>query len=60
MNPFSPEVPCHRVIASDMTVGGFRGKKQGPEIKKKLRMLAAEGVCFNNGKLADLSCLFGF
>ncbi|KAH8920440.1 hypothetical protein BT69DRAFT_1352397 [Atractiella rhizophila] len=24
-NPFAPRVPCHRVIASDLFIGGFKG-----------------------------------
>ncbi|KAK3941716.1 6-O-methylguanine DNA methyltransferase [Diplogelasinospora grovesii] len=24
-NPFAPEVPCHRVVASDRSLGGFKG-----------------------------------
>jgi len=23
-NPFAPEVPCHRVVSSDLQLGGFR------------------------------------
>ena len=52
-NPFSPEVPCHRVIASDLTVGGFKGSGHGPHVSYKLSMLAAEGVVFKHGKLQD-------
>lgn len=52
-NPFAPEVPCHRVIASDLTPGGFVGKKSGPELRRKLRLLAAEGVEFADGRVAD-------
>ena len=26
-NPFAPEVPCHRVIASDGSPGGFHGER---------------------------------
>lgn len=52
-NPFAPEVPCHRVIASDLTPGGFFGRRQGPELTRKLRLLAAEGVHFQNNHLAD-------
>ncbi|EEP81289.1 predicted protein [Uncinocarpus reesii 1704] len=25
-NPFAPEVPCHRVLATDRTIGGYKGK----------------------------------
>jgi methylated-DNA-[protein]-cysteine S-methyltransferase len=52
-NPFAPKVPCHRVIASDLTPGGFGGKTHGPELQRKLRLLAAEGVKFTNGRLTD-------
>ncbi len=36
-NPFAPFVPCHRVIRSDGSPGGFAGG-----IAKKIRLLAAE------------------
>jgi methylated-DNA-[protein]-cysteine S-methyltransferase len=52
-NPFAPKVPCHRVIASDLTPGGFQGRRSGAALAKKLRLLAAEGVLFKNGHLAD-------
>ena len=34
-NPYSPKVPCHRVIRSDGTIGGFSGQG-GRKAKKKL------------------------
>ena len=34
-NPYSPKVPCHRVIRSDGTIGGFSAPG-GTKIKKKL------------------------
>ena len=34
-NPYSPKVPCHRVIRSDRTLGGFSGPG-GTKAKKKL------------------------
>jgi len=36
-NPFAPEVPCHRVIRSDGTPGGYSGG-----IEKKLKLLQKE------------------
>jgi methylated-DNA-[protein]-cysteine S-methyltransferase len=53
INPFAPQVPCHRVIASDLTPGGFQGHRTGPALAKKLRLLAAEGVRFRNNHLTD-------
>jgi methylated-DNA-[protein]-cysteine S-methyltransferase len=52
-NPFAPQVPCHRVIASDLTPGGFNGETRGPQLARKLRLLATEGIVFKNGRLAD-------
>lgn len=41
-NPFAPHVPCHRVIASDGTIGGFHGQREGDMIARKLKLLEAE------------------
>ena len=59
-NPFAPRVPCHRVIGSDMKVGGFRGCRSGAAVARKRKMLAAEGVRFRNGRLADSALLLRF
>jgi methylated-DNA-[protein]-cysteine S-methyltransferase len=59
-NPFAPEVPCHRVIRSDLAIGGFAGETGGAEIRRKLRLLRAEGVVFRDGRLADAARLFRF
>lgn len=55
-NPYAPEVPCHRVVRSDLTLGGFRGKTKGSEIIAKRKMLEAEGVVFNKNKVSS-KCL---
>ena len=41
-NPFAPHVPCHRVIASDGTIGGFHGQREGEMIDKKMKLLKEE------------------
>lgn len=41
-NPFAPEVPCHRVIASDGSKGGFHGQRDGVMIEKKIKLLEEE------------------
>lgn len=41
-NPFAPDVPCHRVIASDGSIGGFHGQRNGEMIDRKLRLLKDE------------------
>lgn len=41
-NPFAPDVPCHRVIAKDGSIGGFHGQRDGEMIEKKRRLLIEE------------------
>ncbi|MDD4871025.1 MAG: MGMT family protein [Kiritimatiellae bacterium] len=59
-NPFAPRVPCHRVISSDLSPGGFRGKREGVEIRRKKRLLGKEGVIFCDGKLVDPRRIYHF
>ncbi|MFA4945545.1 MAG: MGMT family protein [Lentisphaeria bacterium] len=60
-NPFAPTVPCHRIIAADLTLGGFNGHRAGPELERKRALLAAEGVRFDrHGRLAEPAQLFPF
>ena len=49
-NPFAPEVPCHRVLAADGTLGGFGGHwgESGKFANKKHELLHAEGVRFDS------------
>lgn len=41
-NPFAPEVPCHRVIAADGSLGGYNGKRDGEELDRKRQLLNSE------------------
>lgn len=41
-NPFAPAVPCHRVVASDGSIGGFGGHRDGEYIERKRRLLEQE------------------
>lgn len=52
-NPFAPAVPCHRVISSDLTLGGYAGERDGEALARKLALLAEEGVLFVHGRLQD-------
>ena len=56
-NPYAPGVPCHRVIAADLTLGGFCGATAGRLCARKRAMLAKEGVLFRKGRLADPALL---
>ena len=40
-NPYSPKVPCHRVIRSDGKLGGYSGKGG---INQKRKLLKEEGA----------------
>ena len=40
-NPLPPKIPCHRVIRSDGSIGGYSGKGG---IKTKKKLLKNEGI----------------
>ena len=50
-NPFAPEVPCHRVVKSDGSLGGFKGNTDGKVIDEKVALLEREGVPVNRGRV---------
>lgn len=61
-NPFAPEIPCHRVIQKNGSLGGFGGSWEKASDKHKL--LEAEGVHFTqNAKgewKVDPNCIYQF
>ena len=58
-NPKAPKVPCHRVIRSDLTLGGYQGATQGPETARKRSLLKKEGVHFDQtGRLLNSNLVF--
>ena len=40
-NPYAPKIPCHRVIRSDGSLGGYSGKGG---VKSKRFLLKKEGI----------------
>lgn len=54
-NPYAPRVPCHRVIKTDSSVGGFASGT-----KNKIKMLKREGVKIVNGKVDLKKYLYKF
>ena len=40
-NPYAPKIPCHRVIRSDGSLGGYSGKGG---LKTKKLLLKKEGI----------------
>ena len=49
-NPYAPVVPCHRVVMSDGSLGGF-----GSGIENKIALLKGEGVFVSEGEIEDFS-----
>ena len=49
-NPCAPQIPCHRVIKSDGSVGNFRGGAEGA-VEEKIGMLTQEGVTVQDGRI---------
>ncbi len=47
-NPDIPTTPCHRVVNSDGSVGGY-----AHDVQKKIQLLRSEGVLVENGKIVD-------
>ncbi len=45
-NPFAPQVPCHRVVASDGSLGGYANG-----LKMKVELLKKEGVLVQNNRV---------
>lgn len=58
-NPYT-EVPCHRVVTSNLSIGGFAGTNEGNPIRVKRDLLVAEGVAFDSESDISKSCLFTF
>ncbi len=54
-NPYSPKVPCHRVVKSNGEVGGFASGT-----RKKVQMLKKEGIEIKNNKIDLKKFTFSF
>jgi methylated-DNA-[protein]-cysteine S-methyltransferase len=54
-NPYSPQVPCHRVVCSSGFIGGFSGNvnPNSKEVHRKVRMLKSEGVKIKGNKIMN-------
>jgi deoxyribonuclease V len=52
-NPYAPIVPCHRVVMSDGSLGGF-----GTGIGNKIKLLAKEGVKVSENDIVDFENVF--
>ena len=52
-NPNAPQVPCHRVVRSDGSLGGYAFG-----IEKKIEILALEGVMVDEDRIVDFEKKF--
>jgi methylated-DNA-[protein]-cysteine S-methyltransferase len=60
-NPYAPAVPCHRVVAASLELGGFSGSwgAATPNVQRKKAMLEGEGVKFDGQRVADADAVMG-
>ena len=58
-NVCGPQIPCHRVIKSDGSIGNFRGGEEGA-VDVKIQMLKKEGVAVVKGKIDLKKHLYKF
>ncbi|MFH1211229.1 MAG: MGMT family protein [archaeon] len=52
VNPYAPTVPCHRVVSSDGSLGGFASGTA-----KKIKILKTEGIEVKNNKVVNFEKL---
>lgn len=57
-NPNAPLVPCHRVVKSDGTIGGYSGKIKGEKVLLKKKLLKQEGIKFRKNKIQNFEQVF--
>ncbi|MCX5642088.1 MAG: MGMT family protein [Candidatus Omnitrophica bacterium] len=58
-NPSPIKIPCHRVIRSDGSIGGYYGNNPAG-IKQKIALLKSEGIKFRKGKVVHVVPLTRF
>ncbi len=53
VNPDAPQTPCHRVVRSDGSVGGYRFGES-----KKVKRLRSEGIEIKSGRIKNFEKTF--
>lgn len=52
-NPDASRIPCHRVVKTDASIGGFNGQTSGRAIQRKKALLQQEGIEFKGNKIKN-------
>ena len=62
VNPYAPKTPCHRVVSSNGSIGGFHGTNNpnSKEVKRKISMLNKEGVKVKDNKIVNFKKVLYF
>lgn len=53
-NPDAPNVPCHRVVRADGTLGGYSGPGGAA---RKAELLEAEGIAIAQGRVVGMEAV---
>jgi O-6-methylguanine DNA methyltransferase len=57
-NPMAPEIPCHRVVRADGSIGNYSG---GEGKATKIALLEKEGITISRGRIVGFEkCLYRF
>lgn len=56
-NPYAPDVPCHRCVKTDRSIGGFGGQTDRGALDRKRALLVSEGVRVSDKLKVDPRCL---
>lgn len=58
-NPFAPFVPCHRVVSSDGSLGGYNGglKKKTRLLKEEEEYITKTASCVLRPKVSVANCI---
>jgi methylated-DNA-[protein]-cysteine S-methyltransferase len=59
-NPDIPNTPCHRVIKSDRSLGGYMGRTAGLEVDIKMKKLVTEGIVFDSKNKVKTEFIYTF
>lgn len=57
-NPDAPTAPCHRVVKSDGSIGGYMGAESSTSCGQKKNILMGEGIEFDGNNVKNFERVF--